>query len=234
MQHASALTTQQNPPYGLARISHANPGTNAYVYDSSAGQGVLAYGIDTGIFCGHDDFKGRCTFGMNFADNNDTDGNGHGTHTAGTMAGTTYGVAKKATVIGVKVLDAEGSGATSQVIQGMQWAANDMVSKGKKNQAVANLSLGGPRIGEATNRAAAAAVQKGLFLAIAAGNSMAPTVLFSPASEPTVCTVAASDKNDQFASFSNFGGLVDVIAPGVDVTSAWIDSPSDTVSLTSS
>lgn len=183
-----------------------------------------------GIYCGHNDFKGRCTFGQNFADKNNTDGNGHGTHTAGTMAGTTYGVAKKATVIAVKVLDAMGSGATSQVIAGIQWAANDMVSKNKVGKAVANLSLGGPRVGEATNQAAAAAVAKGLFLSVAAGNSMQPTALSSPASEPSVCTVAASDKNDAFASFSNFGGLVDVIAPGVDVLSAWINGPSDTVS----
>lgn len=227
---ASALVTQQNAPYGLARISHRSKTATGYTYDDSAGQGTYVYGIDTGIFCGHNDFTGRCTFGANYADKNNTDGNGHGTHTAGTAAGQMYGVAKKASVIAVKVLDAGGSGATSQVISGIQYAADDMVSKNAVGKAVANLSLGGPRVGEATNQAAAAAVEKGLFLSVAAGNSMQPAVLASPASEPTVCTVAASDKDDNFAYFSNFGQLVDIIAPGVDVISAWIDGPDDTVS----
>lgn len=160
---ASALMTQQNPPYGLARISHRKAGSKQYIYDSSAGAGTVAYGIDTGIYCGHHDFGGRCTFGANFAgDNNNTDGNGHGTHTAGTIGSTTYGVAKKTQLISVKVLGADGSGSNANVISGIQWAANDMLSRGKVGKAVGNLSLGGPRLGEASNRAVAAAVQKGM------------------------------------------------------------------------
>lgn len=223
-----ALVTQQNPPYGLARISHRDAGQNTYVYDSSAGQGTFSYGIDTGIYTGHNDFGGRAIFGANFVDNNNTDGNGHGTHTAGTVGSTTYGVAKKTTLIAVKVLGADGSGASSGVIQGIQFAAKDMKSRNAVGKAVGNMSLGGPRTSGATNAAVAAAVKEGLFMAVAAGNSMAPAALFEPASEPTACTVGATDKNDKFASFSNFGGLVDILAPGVDVESTWIDGPNDT------
>jgi len=222
--YANALTTQANPPYGLARISHRNKGTTEYVYDDSAGAGTSSYIIDTGIYVQHNDFGGRATFLKNFAgDGQDTDCNGHGTHVAGTVGSGTYGVAKKTSLFAVKVLDCSGSGASSGVIDGILYAA----AQGKGKKAVANLSLGGV-FSQATNDAAAAAVREGLFLAVAAGNSGLPTITSSPASEKSVCTVGASDVNDAKASFSNFGLLVDVFAPGVDVLSTWIDGPDDT------
>lgn len=103
--------SQAGAPWGLARISTKEAGGDTYTYDASAGEGTCAYIIDTGIYAEHDDFEGRATFLKNFAgDGDDTDGNGHGTHVAGTIGGTTYGVAKKTTLFGVKVLDAQGSG----------------------------------------------------------------------------------------------------------------------------
>jgi len=226
--YANALVTQQNSPYGLARISHKDAGATSYVYDSSAGEGTFSYIIDTGIYIEHNDFGGRAQYGVNLAEGEpDGDGNGHGTHVAGTTGSTTYGVAKKTTLIAVKVLGADGSGTNDQVLAGIDWAVNDAKSKGRIGKAVANLSLGGI-FSPSTNAAAAEAVSQGLFLAVAAGNDGLPAFTSSPASEKSVCTIGASDASDNKASFSNFGSLVDVFAPGVNVTSAWIDGPDDT------
>ncbi|GIZ42407.1 hypothetical protein CKM354_000568000 [Cercospora kikuchii] len=225
----SALVTQSNvPSYGLARISHRENGATDYVYDDSAGEGTFSYIIDTGIRTTHQDFGGRAVFGASFVDGEqEGDGNGHGTHVAGTTGSTTYGVAKKTTLIAVKVLGAEGSGSNAGVLAGIDWAVNDAKSKGRIGKAVGNLSLGGP-LSPATNAAVAEAVAEGLFLAVAAGNSGLPTITASPASAPQVCTVGASDDQDRRASYSNFGFLVDVFAPGSNITSTWIDSDSDT------
>ncbi|KAK4504099.1 hypothetical protein PRZ48_005014 [Zasmidium cellare] len=223
-----ANAVQNNPPYGLARISHRNKGATTYIYDDTAGAGTFSYIIDTGIYTEHNDFGGRAIKGANFVpDEDDRDGNGHGTHVAGTTGSNTYGVAKKTTLIAVKVLSSEGSGTNAQVLAGIDWAVQDAKAKGRIGKAVANLSLGGI-FSPMSNQAAAAAVQQGLFLAIAAGNSGLPTITSSPASEPSVCTVGATDANDNRASFSNYGLLVDIFAPGVNVTSTWIDGPDDT------
>ncbi|KAK1762831.1 subtilisin-like protein [Phialemonium atrogriseum] len=225
----SVRQTQTNAPWGLGRISHRKPGSTDYVYDASAGEGTYAYIIDTGIYVDHADFGGRANWGINLAgDGLDKDGNGHGTHVAGTTGGSTYGVAKKTNLIAVKVLDSQGSGTNSQVLAGIEWVVNDAKSKDRIGKSVANLSLGGPRVGESTNQAAAAAVKAGLFLAVAAGNDGLPAELFSPASEPTVCTVGATDASDARASFSNWGPDVDVFAPGVDILSTWTGGPDDT------
>ncbi|KJX97726.1 subtilisin-like serine protease PR1A like protein [Zymoseptoria brevis] len=223
----SALTSQANPPYGLARISHRQKGATSYIYDSSAGSGTYAYIIDTGIRTTHEDFGGRATLGKTFYPEQTSDGNGHGTHVAGTVGSTTYGVAKKTNLIAVKVLSDEGSGTNADVLAGIDFAVNDAKSKGRIGKAVANLSLGGI-LSPTTNAAAKEAVAQGLFLAVAAGNSGAPTITSSPASEPDVCTVGASDANDMRASFSNFGLLVDIFAPGVGVLSTWKDSDTST------
>jgi len=224
----SALTTQSNAPWGLGRISHREPGSTDYIYDDSAGSGTFSYIIDTGIYTQHTEFEDRATFGANFAgDGEDFDGNGHGTHVSGTIGSRAYGVAKKTNLIGVKVLDASGSGANSGVISGIEWAVNDAKSKGRIGRALANMSLGGV-LNKATNQAVAAAVKAGLFMGIAAGNDGLPAALFSPASEKTACTVGATDKTDARASYSNFGSVVDIFAPGSEILSTWIDGPDDT------
>ncbi|PGH09501.1 hypothetical protein GX51_00606 [Blastomyces parvus] len=230
----SALETQPNAPsWGLPRVS-SKSGSNGtdYIYDSTAGEGVTAYIVDTGIEIDHSDFGGRATWGHNTADSDDTDCNGHGTHVAGTVAGTEYGIAKKSSLVAVKVLDCAGSGSNSGVIEGMEWAVTDATSNGDPKKSVMNMSLGGST-SQATNDAAAAVVSAGIFLAVAAGNEGADAGTSSPASEPTVCTVGASDSSDVMAEFSNHGELVDVFAPGVDIVSTYIGGGTDTLSGTS-
>ncbi|KAI1491979.1 protease [Biscogniauxia mediterranea] len=232
----NAIQAQDGAPWGLARISSRVPNTTTYSYDDSAGEDTYAYIIDTGIFIEHPDFEGRATWGASFVDGDDseTDGHGHGTHVAGTTASKSYGVAKKANLIAVKVLDAEGSGSLSQVIAGIQWAVDDATSKERIGKAVANLSLGSlALVTSPVNTAAAAAVQAGLFLAVAAGNDNLPASLFTPASEPTVCTVGALDPNDQRSSFSNYGDVVDVFAPGRNIISTWNNGSTGIISGTS-
>ncbi|RYP36691.1 hypothetical protein DL768_010927 [Monosporascus sp. mg162] len=220
----SALKTQRNATWGLARLSSREPGAADYVYDDSAGEGTYAYVIDSGIYTAHPDFEGRASFGATFVDGEDeSDHDGHGTHVAGTIGSATYGVAKKTELIAVKVLGGDGAGSLSNTLAGLEWAVNDAISKGRIGKSVANLSLGGLRLGNSMNEAAAAAVSAGLFLSVASGNSGWPTILFTPASEPTVCTVGATDDTDAEAEFSNYGAVVDVLAPGVNITSTWID-----------
>ncbi|KAI0841241.1 oryzin precursor [Hypoxylon sp. FL0890] len=232
----ASLKIQDAAPWGLARISSRTPYASEYKYDDSAGEGTYAYIIDTGIFIDHPDFDGRASFGANFVEGNkiDTDENGHGTHVAGTTGSTTYGVAKKTNLVAVKVLNAEGSGAISQVIAGLQWAVDNATSNQRIGKAVANMSLGALRIlSPSVNTAAAAAVKAGLFLAVAAGNGDIDASLYSPASEPTVCTVGATEANDSRAEFSNWGSVIDVFAPGVDIISTWNNGSTGIISGTS-
>lgn len=217
--------TQSNAPWGLGRISHQKPGSTDYTYDSMAGAGTCAYVIDTGISTSHPDFEGRASFLANFAgDGVNDDGHGHGTHCAGTIGSKTYGVAKKTKLFAVKVLDTKGAGTTSGVIAGINFVANDAPKRSSdcRNGLIASLSLGGA-YSAAVNSAAANAVKAGIFLSVAAGNSAQDAKNASPASEPTVFTVGATDINDKFASFSNFGSLVDILAPGVNVLSTWLN-----------
>jgi subtilisin family serine protease len=141
-----------------------------------------------------------------------------------------YGVAKKTKLYAVKVLNANGSGTTAGVIAGIDYVTADAPTRSCPNGTVANMSLGGSR-STAINSAAAAMVKAGVFLAVAAGNSDDDSTYYSPASEPTVCTVGATDEFDVRAWFSNYGSLVDIFAPGVDVLSSWIGNPTATVSL---
>lgn len=216
------IVTQKDVPWGLARLSSRTKGATAYSYDDSAGEGTCSYVIDTGIYVEHEEFEGRATWLANFAsDGRASDGNGHGTHVAGTMGGVNFGVAKKTKLYAVKVLNANGSGTTAGVIAGIDFVTADSQTRNCPNGTVANMSLGGGR-STAINAAAAAAVRAGVFLSVAAGNSADDAQWYSPASEPTVCTVGATDIDDVRAWFSNYGAGVDIFAPGVDVLSAWI------------
>lgn len=232
--------TETQADWGLARVNHRNFTKSAtYTYDYSDGAdgaGVDAYIIDTGIYCENDDFiskkVGTCTFGYSTVTSgfinpvvDETDGNGHGTHCAGTVAGQTYGVAKEANLIAVKVLSDAGSGSTSGVIDGINWVAEQVAAN--KRPSVANLSLGGG-YSEVQNDAVEAAVSAGVTMVVAAGNDNKDACNYSPASAPSAVTVAASDVNDSRASYSNYGSCVDVFGPGSDITSAWIGSPSAT------
>jgi len=233
---------QRNAPWGLARISHRErlqTGTFAqYMYDDSAGEGVTAYVIDTGVNIDHVEFGGRAEWGTTIPDEPDEDQEGHGTHVAGTIAGSTYGVAKKARIVAVKVLGPKG-GTNSDVIKGIEWAVNAHKRESSKNDhsfkgSVANMSLGGSN-SAALDAAANGAVDAGVVLSVAAGNENLSACTSSPASAEKAITVAASTIEDARASFSNYGKCVDIFAPGKDILSAWIGSntATNTISGTS-
>ncbi|KAK0652676.1 peptidase S8/S53 domain-containing protein [Cercophora newfieldiana] len=224
----NAYVTQSGAPWGISRLSSKTKGKTTYTRDSSDGAGTCAYIIDTGILTTHTDFGGRAIWLGNYAgDGSNTDGNGHGTHVAGTVGGTTYGVAKKTTLIAVKVLNAQGSGSNSGVIAGMNAVVTDSKTRNCPNGTVANMSLGGSR-STAMNNAAKALVDAGVFLAVAAGNDNADAANYSPASETSACTVGSSTNADAKSSFSNYGSVVDIFAPGTSILSTWIGSNSAT------
>ncbi|MGI5471488.1 S8 family serine peptidase [Streptomyces sp. CA-132043] len=225
--------TQDNPPsWGLDRIDQEDTaGDKKYTYPDSAGEGVTAYVIDTGVRTTHKDFEGRASSGFDAVDNDDdaNDGNGHGTHVAGTIAGAAHGVAKKAKIVAVRVLDDQGSGTTEQVVAGIDW-----VTKNHKGPSVANMSLGGGA-DEALDTAVQKAVESGVTFGVAAGNESTDAGQGSPSRVKEAITVAASDKDDKQAEYSNYGSVVDIYAPGTDITSDWNegDDATNTISGTS-
>ncbi|MCX5406335.1 S8 family peptidase [Streptomyces sp. NBC_00335] len=214
----STATALRGPSasWGLDRIDQKLlPLDNTFTAEGN-GAGVNAYILDTGIEYAHDEFGGRATFGFDaIKDGRDgLDCNGHGTHVAGTVAGKTYGVARKANLVSVRVLDCKGEGDTSGIIAGLDW-----VAKNAKQPAVLNGSLGGDK-SQAVNDAANAVTDAGVLPVIAAGNSSKDACLVSPASAGKVLTVAASNQWDEETSFSNFGECVSLYAPGEAVVSA--------------
>ncbi|MCE4944139.1 MULTISPECIES: S8 family peptidase [Streptomyces] len=221
--------TQDNPPsWGLDRIDQADTkGDGKYNYPDSAGDGVTAYVIDTGIHISHKDFGGRASYGFNAIDNSDKaeDDNGHGTHVSGTIGGTAHGVAKKVKLVAVKVLDGQGSGTTEQVVAGIDW-----VTKNHKGPSVANMSLGGGA-DEALDAAVKKAIDSGVTFGVAAGNESTDAGQGSPARVKEAITVASSTKDDQQSDFSNYGSVVDLYAPGSDITSDWNNSDDATKTI---
>ena len=211
---------QINPQnWGLDRISHKNAGFEGrYIYPVNPGRGVDIYIVDTGVSISHEDFQGRISFGMSVYNDRADDVKGHGTHVAGIAAGATYGVAKAANIISVKVLNDQGTGRASDVIAGIQWIINN--SKATKRRAVVNLSLGGETSSKSLRDIADVAFAQGIVFAVAAGNSNTDACVSSPQDSNSVFTVAASDINDARAVFSNSGQCVDIFAPGTNITSA--------------
>nr|AJD23192.1 subtilisin-like protease [Onygena corvina] len=229
----SGLVAQRNAPsWGLGRVSHRQAGSRDYILDDSAGRGVTIYGVDTGIDINHDDFEGRARWGTNTADDDDADRHGHGTHTASTFAGAAYGIAKYSEIVAVKVLGSDGSGSTSGIIAGIDYCVRDAQSRGILGKAAMNLSLGGG-FSQANNDAVTRAQNAGIFVAVAAGNDNQDARRYSPASAPAVCTVASSTINDSKSSFSNWGPVVDIYAPGSDIVAARVGGGSTTMSGTS-
>ncbi|KAJ5653277.1 Subtilisin-like serine protease [Penicillium lividum] len=230
----SVPTVEKNAPWGLARISHRDSlsfGTfNKYLYAEDGGEGVDAYVIDTGTNIEHVDFEGRATWGKTIPQGDeDEDGNGHGTHCSGTIAGKKYGVAKKANVYAVKVLRSNGSGSMSDVVKGVEWAAEAHIKKAKAAKAsksktfkgsVANMSLGGGS-SRTLDLAVNAAVDAGIHFAVAAGNDNADACNYSPAAAEKAVTVGASTLSDERAYFSNYGKCTDIFAPGLNILSTW-------------
>lgn len=228
LKTVNAVGTQNpTPSWGLDRLDSATTLDSAYTYDTT-GEGVKAYVVDTGINTTNTDFTGRIASGYTYFNDGYgvNDCNGHGTHVAGTIAGTTYGVAKSATVIPVKVLNCSGSGTNLSVVAGINW----IVSTHTGGPAVINLSVGGS-FDSSINNAVLNATNAGFVVVVAAGNETADACTKSPASAATAITVSAVDSTNTFASFSNYGTCVDIAAPGVSIKSDYINSTTATATL---
>ncbi|HEU4322285.1 MAG TPA: S8 family peptidase [Roseiflexaceae bacterium] len=226
-QVMALVATQSGATWGLDRIDQRNlPLSGTYNYVSTAST-VNAYVIDTGIQTSHPQFGGRAAVAYDALGGNGQDCQGHGTHVAGTIGSSTYGVAKGVRLWSVRVLGCDGSGSTSGIINALNWLATN-----HRKPAVANMSLGGG-YSAALNSATTNMINAGVFLAVAAGNENQNACNVSPASASGTLTVAASDRTDTRASFSNYGGCVDIYAPGVSITSTWLSGGTNTISGTS-
>jgi subtilisin family serine protease len=236
----ASATTQSNATWGIDRSDQrALPLSGTFAY-TNTGAGVTAYVIDTGIDVGHSEFTGRLSIDYfdAFTDGRKGDDcNGHGTHVAGTVGGTTYGVAKAVTLVRVRVLDCSGSGSWSGVIAGIDWVVSHHAAG---TPAVSNMSLGGGA-SSTVDAAVDRMIDDGVASAVAAGNGnqagrAQDACKYSPARVPRAMTIGATTKTDAKTSWSNYGNCVDWFAPGASITSAWIGSGStetNTISGTS-
>ncbi|WP_028779941.1 S8 family serine peptidase [Shewanella sp. 38A_GOM-205m] len=219
-----AAGDQGGATWGLDRIDQRDlPLNSNYHYDYD-GSGVTAFVIDTGVRNTHNEFGGRASSGYDFIDNDNdsSDCNGHGTHVAGTIGGSTYGVAKNVNIVGVRVLNCSGSGTNSGVISGINWVKNNA-----QGPSVANMSLGGGA-SQALDDAVNAAVAAGISFVVAAGNDNSNACNYSPARAANAVTVGSTTSTDSRSSFSNYGTCLDIYAPGSSITSAWYNSNSAT------
>ncbi|MDX8161895.1 S8 family peptidase [Acinetobacter pittii] len=214
-------TTQSNPDWGLDRIDQKNLPLDSAAYSYlQTGSGTTAYIVDTGILSTHQQFSGRVLSGYTaISDGNGTsDCHGHGTHVAGTVGGSTYGVAKNVSLVPIRILGCDGSGASSNVIAGLDW-----ILKNGKKPAVVNMSLGG-EANASLDSAVENLFNNGYVMVVAAGNSNTDACSSSPARVSKAITVAATDSTDTRASYSNYGSCVDIFAPGSQINSSWIGS----------
>ncbi len=236
-QPVTAFATQSGATWGLDRIDQrTRPLSGTFTYNRT-GAGVKAYVIDTGIRFAHSEFGGRAITGYDAVDGGGADDcNGHGTHVAGTIGGSTYGVAKGVTLVGVRVLNCSGSGTTSGVIAGIDWVTGNHAAG---QPAVANMSLGGGA-SSALDTAVNNSINDGISYAVAAGNGnmggrQQNACNYSPARVAAAMTISATTSSDAKASWANYGSCVDWFAPGVSITSAWYTSntATNTISGTS-
>ena len=231
--YASEEVTQSNATWGLDRIDQTTGTNGAYTYDHT-GIGVRAYIVDTGIRFSHAEFAGRASEGFDAFGGTGADCNGHGTHVAGTVGGTTWGVAKQVELVAVRVLDCSGSGSWSGIIAGLDWITRNAIKP-----AVANMSLGGGA-SVSVDDAVDSTIEAGVPVVVAAGNGnkagrAQDACGYSPARVPAAITIGATNSSDAKTSWSNYGSCVDFFAPGASITSAWHsgDAVTNTISGTS-
>ncbi|KAI8852629.1 peptidase S8/S53 domain-containing protein [Chytridium lagenaria] len=220
---------EQNQHRGLRRLSRANiPMPTFYDYPTVAGEGSIVYVLDTGIRATHSEFGGRATYGRNFiSGETDVDGNGHGTHCA--VAGTTYGVAKKASIVSLKVLSSSGSGSTAGIVSAIQWVKSTAIAN--RRPCIVSMSLGGGPSSALDNAVNDISTTARCLVVVAAGNENQDACNVSPARATWAYTVGATSSVDAFASFSNWGGCVNINAPGVGILSS--NTATNTISGTS-
>ncbi|EPS35282.1 hypothetical protein H072_11364 [Dactylellina haptotyla CBS 200.50] len=219
--YTADVVTQESAPWGLADISNQASNTTNYHYDSSAGEGMYAYIVDSGINFAHEDFEGRAELGYNALKTlNNTDTSGHGTHVSGIVAGKTYGVAKKARLVNVKVFSGSKT-STITVIEGFNWAVQDIIAKNRTGISVINMSLT-TNVSKAFNTAVDSAYEKGVVTVVAAGNSNLPASMKSPASATNALTVGGVSLGHVRGSYSNYGSAVKIMAPGTKILSVGI------------
>jgi subtilisin family serine protease len=232
----TAADTQTPATFGLDRIDQRSlPLNNTYTYDRT-GSGVTVYVIDSGIRTTHAEFGGRAQLGTDTVGDgrNGNDCNGHGTHAAGTIGGTTYGVAKHVRLVSVRVLNCSGSGTVAGVIAGIDW-----VTANRSLPAVAHLGVQGTVADTALDNAVRSSISAGVVAVTPAGNSNADACNSSPSRVVEAMTVGATKSSDVRSSYSNFGPCVDLFAPGGEgasgITSAWnsSDSATNTINGTS-
>ncbi|BFU46787.1 S8 family peptidase [Krasilnikovia sp. MM14-A1004] len=221
-REVAAASSEKSPPsWGLDRVDQRGRSLSGrYTYPTTGGAGVTVYVLDSGIRISHRDFGGRARYGWDFIghDARADDCNGHGTHVAGTVGGSRYGVAKRVRLVAVRVLDCKGRGSYAQIIAGINW-----ITAHAARPAVVNMSIEGPpsrALDDAVHRSVAA----GITFVVAAGNDSRDACRVSPAREPSALTVGATDRRDRRARFSNYGRCLDLFAPGQAIVSDWTSS----------
>lgn len=222
IERRTTVYTQKVSTWGLGTVSHRVKGYTKYIYAKYAGVNTYAYVVDTGVMTTHSEFGGRASAAWTAFDGDNEDTYGHGTHVSGTIAGKTFGVAKRAKILSVKVFQGSSS-STSIILSGFDWAVNDIKTRKRASKAVINMSLGGSK-SDAVNQAIEAAASAGIVCVVAAGNSGADASAYSPASAPNAITVGALESTWTIASYSNYGSALDIWAPGSQITSAGIAS----------
>ena len=217
----STTAIQNSAPWGLDRIDQqALPLNSSFDDGGFQGANTKSYVVDSGIDPTNTDFEGRVTSGYDAVQDGIGTGdcNGHGTHVAGTIGSKTFGVAKKTSLIPVRVLDCAGSGYNSSVIAGLNWIAGNYVPG---EPAVVNMSLGGAS-SSALDEAVENLISRGITVVVAAGNDNTDACNHSPARAPAAITVGATTNVDARASYSNYGTCLDIFAPGTDIPSTWL------------